>query len=151
MTGTGYDGHAFWDTEGFVLPVLTYTKPSAAADALRWRASTLDLAKERAAQLDLKGAAFPWRTIRGEECSAYWPAGTAAWHVNADIAMAFERYRQVTSDDSLERECGLQVLIETARLWMSLGHHDRYGSGISTGSPVPTNTPRWCATTCSPT
>ncbi|MFS0897697.1 glycoside hydrolase family 65 protein [Mycolicibacterium litorale] len=127
LTGTGYDGHAFWDTEGFVLPVLTYTKPSAAADALRWRASTLDLAKERAAQLDLKGAAFPWRTIRGEECSAYWPAGTAAWHVNADIAMAFERYRQVTGDDSLERECGLQVLIETARLWMSLGHHDRYG------------------------
>ncbi|BBY17412.1 glycosyl hydrolase [Mycolicibacterium litorale] len=127
LTGTGYDGHAFWDTEGFVLPVLTYTKPSAAADALRWRASTLDLAKERAAQLDLKGAAFPWRTIRGEECSAYWPAGTAAWHVNADIAMAFERYRQVTGDHSLERECGLRVLIETARLWMSLGHHDRYG------------------------
>ena len=93
LTGTGYDGHAFWDTEGFVLPVLTYTAPQAAADALRWRASTLDLARERAAELDLAGAAFPWRTIRGQECSAYWPAGTAAWHVNADIAMAFERYR----------------------------------------------------------
>ncbi|CAN5443677.1 glycoside hydrolase family 65 protein [soil metagenome] len=127
LTGNGYDGHAFWDTEGYVLPVLTYTKPSAAADALRWRARTLDLAKERAKQLDLEGAAFPWRTIRGEECSAYWPAGTAAWHVNADIAMAFERYRLVTGDDSLERECGLAVLIETARLWMSLGHHDRHG------------------------
>ena len=93
LTGTGYDGHAFWDTEGFVLPVLTYTVPHAAADALRWRASTLDLAKERAAELGLEGAAFPWRTIRGQECSAYWPAGTAAWHINADIAMAFERYR----------------------------------------------------------
>ena len=93
LTGTGYDGHIFWDTEGFVLPVLTYTLPHAAADALRWRASTLDLAKERAAQLDLKGAAYPWRTIRGQECSAYWPAGTAALHINADIAMAFERYR----------------------------------------------------------
>ena len=127
LTGTGYDGHAFWDTEGFVLPVLTYTMPSAVADALRWRASTLDLAKERAEQLDLKGASFPWRTIRGEECSAYWPAGTAAWHVNADIAMAFERYRMVTGDESLEKECGLAVLIETARLWMSLGHHDRHG------------------------
>lgn len=127
LTGNGYDGHAFWDTEGFVLPVLTYTVPSAAADALRWRASTLDLAKERAKTLSLKGAAFPWRTIRGEECSAYWPAGTAAWHVNADIAMAFERYRLVTGDDSLERECGLTVLVETARLWMSLGHHDRHG------------------------
>ncbi|GAT00792.1 glycosyl transferase family protein [Mycolicibacterium fortuitum subsp. acetamidolyticum] len=127
LTGTGYDGHSFWDTEGFVLPVLTYTKPHAAADALRWRASTLELARERATLLDLKGASFPWRTIRGEECSAYWPAGTAAWHINADIAAAFERYRIVTGDDSLEQECGLEVLVDTARLWMSLGHHDRHG------------------------
>ena len=127
LTGTGYDGHAFWDTEGFVLPLLTYTAPEAAADALRWRASTLDLARERAAELDLAGAAFPWRTIAGQECSAYWPAGTAAWHINADIAMALERYRVVTGDDTLEAESGLAVLVETARLWSSLGHHDRHG------------------------
>jgi alpha,alpha-trehalose phosphorylase len=127
LTGSGYDGHAFWDTEGFVLPVLTYTAPYAAADALRWRAATLDLARERAGVLDLEGAAFPWRTIRGQECSGYWPAGTAAFHVNADIAAAFERYRIVTGDESLEEECGLEVLIETARLWRSLGHHDRHG------------------------
>ncbi|OBB08995.1 glycosyl hydrolase [Mycobacteriaceae bacterium 1482268.1] len=127
LTGTGYDGHAFWDTEGYVLPVLTYTAPSAAADALRWRMSTLDLARQRAEELDLKGAAFPWRTIHGEECSAYWPAGTAAWHVNAVIAMAFERYRIVTGDHSLEKQCGLVVLVETARLWLSLGHYDRHG------------------------
>ncbi|OBI15700.1 glycosyl hydrolase [Mycobacterium sp. E2327] len=127
LTGTGYDGHAFWDTEGYVLPVLSYTAPHTVADALRWRASTLDLAKERAAELGLDGASFPWRTIRGQECSAYWPAGTAAWHINADIAMAFERYRIVTGDQELERECGLRVLVETARLWMSLGHHDRHG------------------------
>ena len=127
LTGTGYDGHAFWDTEGYVLPVLTYTAPDAVRDALRWRASTLQLAKERAAELGLEGAAFPWRTIRGQECSAYWPAGTAAFHINADIAMAFERYRTVTGDHSLEQECGLEVHIETARLWMSLGHHDRHG------------------------
>jgi alpha,alpha-trehalose phosphorylase len=127
LTGTGYDGHIFWDTEGYVLPVLTYTAPRAAADALRWRASTLDLAKERAAELGLEGAAFPWRTIRGQECSGYWPAGTAAFHINADIAMAFERYRIVTGDQSLEEDCGLEVLVETARLWRSLGHHDRHG------------------------
>lgn len=127
LTGTGYDGHAFWDTEGYVLPLLTYTHPQAAADALRWRASTLDLAKQRAAELDLDGASFPWRTIRGQECSAYWPAGTAAWHVNATIAAAFERYRVVTGDDSLEADCGLEVLVQTARLWLSLGHHDRHG------------------------
>jgi alpha,alpha-trehalose phosphorylase len=127
LTGTGYDGHAFWDTEAYVLPVLTYTAPHAVADALRWRASTLPLARDRAAELGLKGASFPWRTIRGQECSAYWPAGTAAFHINADIAMAFERYRAVTGDHSLEKECGLEVLVETARLWMSLGHHDRHG------------------------
>jgi len=127
LTGTGYDGHAFWDTEGYVLPVLTYTLPHAVADSLRWRASTLDMARERAAELGLKGASFPWRTIRGQECSAYWPAGTAAFHINADIAMAFERYRVVTGDDTLEAECGVTVLVETARLWMSIGHHDRHG------------------------
>src|SRR5947209_5120821 len=127
LTGTGYDGHAFWDTEGYVCHVLSYTLPHAVADALRWRESTIDLAKERAAELGLAGAAFPWRTIRGQECSAYWPAGTAAWHINADIAMAFERYRIVTGDEELERQCGLAVLVETARLWMSLGHHDRHG------------------------
>jgi trehalose/maltose hydrolase-like predicted phosphorylase len=87
----------------------------------------MDLAMERAGELGLKGAAFPWRTIRGQECSAYWPAGTAAFHINADIAMAFERYRVVTGDESVEVDCGLDVLVETARLWMSLGHHDRHG------------------------
>ncbi|MDP9165363.1 MAG: family 65 glycosyl hydrolase, partial [Actinomycetota bacterium] len=86
-----------------------------------------DLARARAAELHLAGASFPWRTIRGQECSAYWPAGTAAWHVNADIAMAFERYRVVTGDHSLEADCGLPVLVDTARLWLSLGHHDRHG------------------------
>src|SRR5262249_28293959 len=75
LTGTGYAGHSFWDSELFILPVLTYTAPDAAADALRWRHSTLGTAKERAHDLGLRGAAFPWRTIHGEECSGYWPAG----------------------------------------------------------------------------
>ena len=127
LTGTGYNGHTFWDIEGFVLPVLIMTAPEAAADALRWRASTLPLARARAETLRLKGAAFPWRTIDGEETSAYWPAGTAAFHINADIARAFEYYRNATGDTALDRDCGTEVLIETARLWMSLGHHDRNG------------------------
>ncbi len=59
LTGTGYDGHVFWDSDLFIVPVLTYTAPSAAADALRWRHSTLTTAKERARDLDLAGAAFP--------------------------------------------------------------------------------------------
>ena len=88
LTGPGYDGHTFWDTETFCLPVLSHLQPDAAADALRWRQSILPLAHERAEQLGLGGAAFPWRTIRGQECSGYWPAGTAAFHINADIADA---------------------------------------------------------------
>jgi alpha,alpha-trehalose phosphorylase len=127
LTGPGYDGHAFWDTEAFILPLLTYTDPRAAAHALLWRHSTLDLAKERAKQLHLDGAAFPWRTIRGQECSGYWPGGTAGFHINADIAEAVTRYRTVTGDDELEKEGGLELLVETARLWISLGHHDRHG------------------------
>ena len=127
LTGSGYDGHTFWDTESFVLPVLTYTQPDAAADALRWRCATLPAAIERAKQLGLAGAAFPWRTIAGQECSAYWPAGTAAFHVNADVADAAVRYWGATGDDEFERTAGLELLVHTARLWRSLGHHDPGG------------------------
>ncbi|MEU8269427.1 glycosyl hydrolase family 65 protein [Sphaerisporangium sp. NPDC049002] len=127
LTGNGYDGHAFWDTEMFVLPVLTYTHPRAAADALSWRKSILPKAKDRAVQLGLRGAAFPWRTINGEECSGYWPAGTAAVHINADIADAVVRYVDATEDTGFERDTGLPLLVETARLWCALGHHDADG------------------------
>jgi alpha,alpha-trehalose phosphorylase len=127
LTGPGYDGHCFWDTETFVLPVLTHTLPGAAADVLRWRHATLPLAQDRARQLRLGGAAFPWRTINGEECSGYWPAGTAAFHVNADIADAVLRYLDATGDGEFLREVGLELLVETARLWRSLGHHDLDG------------------------
>ncbi|MER7916094.1 MULTISPECIES: glycosyl hydrolase family 65 protein [unclassified Streptomyces] len=127
LTGSGYDGHAFWDTEMFVLPLLTHTAPASVAEALRWRYSTLDEARERAAQLGLAGAAFPWRTIAGPEGSAYWPAGTAAFHVNAGIADAVVRYVDATGDTAFEREAGVELLVETARLWRSLGHHDAHG------------------------
>ncbi|HEY1517816.1 MAG TPA: glycosyl hydrolase family 65 protein [Solirubrobacteraceae bacterium] len=127
LTGPGYDGHTFWDTEAFVLPLLTYTRPGAVADALRWRHRTLALACERARSLGLRGAAFPWRTIAGQECSGYWPAGTAAFHINAAIANAADRYQLITHDEAFEREAGVELLVETARLWRSLGHHDAAG------------------------
>jgi alpha,alpha-trehalose phosphorylase len=127
LTGPGYDGHTFWDTETFVLPVLTYTAPQAARDALRWRHSTLGLARDRAKLLGFEGAAFPWRTIDGQECSGYWPAGTAAFHVAADIADAVGRYQAAADDQKFEREAGLELLVETARLWRWLGHHDARG------------------------
>ncbi|MFJ3820987.1 glycoside hydrolase family 65 protein [Streptomyces nodosus] len=128
LTGSGYDGHAFWDTEMFVLPLLTYTSPDAVAEALRWRQNTLPAARARAVQLGLRGAAFPWRTIEGSEGSAYWPAGTAAFHVNADIADAVVRYTAATGDEAFERDTGVELLVETARLWRSLGHHDQHGA-----------------------
>ncbi len=122
LTGPGYDGHAFWDTETFVLPVLLLTEPNAAADELRWRHSILDRAREQARQLGLQGAAFPWRTINGAECSGYWPAGTAAFHINADIAYSVTQYIAATGDTAFEEQVGIDLLVETARLFLSLGY-----------------------------
>jgi alpha,alpha-trehalose phosphorylase len=127
LSGNGYDGHTFWDMDAYTLPVLTYSSPNAARDALLWRHSTLDLAKARAKELGLKGATFPWRTIRGQECSAYWPAGTAAFHINGDVADAVRRYLFATDDLEFETGPALELLVNTARLWRSLGHHDAQG------------------------
>jgi alpha,alpha-trehalose phosphorylase len=128
LTGRGYDGHTFWDMETYTLPVLTYVAPEAAADALRWRHATMDLAAARAQELGLEGVAFPWRTIRGQECSGYWPAGTAAFHINADIADAVRRYLAATGDDQFEQDAGVDLLVATARLWRAVGHHDAEGA-----------------------
>jgi len=127
LTGNGYDGHVFWDSEMFALFMLTYTFPAAVRDALCWRHTTLGAAQERASQLGLRGAAFPWRTITGRECSGYWPAGTAAFHINADVAAGVRSYIEATDDPEFERGAGLTLLAETSRLWRSLGHFDSAG------------------------
>ena len=127
LTGSGYDGHTFWDMEAYTVPVLTFVAPDAARDVLSWRHATLDLAAARARELGLEGATFPWRTIRGQECSGYWPAGTAAFHINADIADAVRRYSGATEDEEFELGPGLELLVATARLWRSVGHHDAEG------------------------
>src|SRR5690606_29812093 len=105
----------------------TYTMPDAAAHALRWRHAILPDARSRARELRLSGAAFPWRTIGGRESSGYWPASTVAFHLNADIAAAVIRPVRATGDEAFERDVGLEILIETARLWMSLGRWDDTG------------------------
>ncbi len=128
LTGPGYDGHAFWDTETFVLPFMTYVMPEVVRHALVWRHSILDLARERARLLGFGGATLPWRTIHGEECSGYWPAGSAALHINADVADAVRRYVDATGDDEFAEQEGGELLVETARLWISAGCYDHAGN-----------------------
>ncbi len=127
LTGLGYSGHTFWDIEGFVIPALCLLFPDAAARLLQWRHATLDAARDRAMVLGVDGASFAWRTIDGHEVSAYWPASTAALHVNADISRAFWLYGNVTGRGAASVG-GLEVLVDTARLWMSVGHDDFEGS-----------------------
>ena len=121
VSGSGYSGHYFWDTEIYVLPFLTYTSPQWARNALRARVHMLPAARRRAAQLNEAGALFPWRTINGEEASAYYAAGTAQYHINADVSFALGKYVRATGDEDFLRREGIDVAIETARLWATLG------------------------------
>ena len=121
LTGTGYSGHYFWDTEIYVLPFLSYTSPRFARNALRFRYQMLDAARRRAKELSQNGALFPWRTINGEEASAYYAAGTAQYHIDADISYALMQYVAATGDDDFLRREGVEILVETARLWADLG------------------------------
>ena len=129
LTGQAYEGHYFWDTEICVLPCLLYTAPQVAKNVLRFRYSLLDMARERARQLNQKGAMFPWRTIDGEESSAYFLAGTAQYHINADIAYALKKYVEITEDVEFLFDEGVEILIETARLWRSLGFYSAERGG----------------------
>jgi len=121
VTGSGYGGHYFWDTEIYVMPFLTYTMPWAARNALRFRYSLLDSARNRAHELSQQGALFPWRTINGHEASAYYAAGTAQYHIDADIAYALSQYLSATGDDDFLAREAVDILVETARLWADLG------------------------------
>ncbi|MBW2519290.1 MAG: glycoside hydrolase family 65 protein, partial [Deltaproteobacteria bacterium] len=123
LTGQTYEGHYFWDTEIYVLPFLIYTAPRIARNVLRFRYSMLEQARIRASELNQKGALFPWRTINGEEASAYYAAGTAQYHINADIMYALQKYVEITDDKALLYNEGAEMLVETARLWEDLGFY----------------------------
>lgn len=131
MSGEGYEGHYFWDTETFIMPFFTLTNPSLSKMLLRYRYTTLGKAKENAKLLGHKnGALFPWRTITGTECSGYFVSGSAAYHINADIAYAFVNYYIATGDLDFMLEAGLEVLLETSRLWMDLGCYNSDGKFV---------------------
>jgi len=129
LTGQAYEGHYFWDTEIYVLPFLIYTSPRIAKNLLTFRYKMLPQARARATELGHRGAMFPWRTISGEEASAYYAAGTAQYHINADIMYALRKYVQATGDEPLLRDCGAEMLVETARLWLDLGFYSDVKGG----------------------
>ncbi|MDR6868991.1 alpha,alpha-trehalose phosphorylase [Microbacterium resistens] len=131
VSGSGYSGHYFWDTEIYVLPFLTYTSPLWARNALRARVHMLPAARRRAQMLSEGGALFPWRTINGEEASAYYAAGTAQYHINADISFALGKYVRATGDDDFMYREGVDVAVETARMWETLGFW-RTGGDVET-------------------
>jgi alpha,alpha-trehalose phosphorylase len=123
LTGQAYEGHYFWDTEIYLLPFLIYTSPRIARNLLAFRYKLLPQARARAKELGHRGAMFPWRTISGEEASAYYAAGTAQYHINADITYALRKYVQATGDEAFLRNFGAEMLVETARLWVDLGFY----------------------------
>jgi alpha,alpha-trehalose phosphorylase len=122
LSGSGYCGHYFWDAEIYLVPFLTYTDPAQARALLEFRHAMLPAARRRARVMDQAGALFPWRTIDGEEASAYFPAGTAQYHIDADIAFAAAQYIAVSGDQAFQAGPGVDLLVETARMWASLGH-----------------------------
>jgi alpha,alpha-trehalose phosphorylase len=123
LSGEGYEGHYFWDSEIYMLPFFVYTDPPLARSLLQYRYSTLGGARAHARDMGQeRGAAFPWRTIAGRECSAYYPSGSAQYHINADIAYAYWSYWEATGDLSFLAEAGAELLFETARTWMEIGH-----------------------------
>jgi alpha,alpha-trehalose phosphorylase len=132
LTGLGYEGHYFWDTEMYVVPFLIYTAPRVAKNLLKFRHSMLEPARQRARDVNQKGALFPWRTINGEAASANYAAGTAQYHINADIVYALRKYVQTTGDEQFLFEEAAEILVETARLWRDLGFFsERQGGRFS--------------------
>ncbi|KIM18313.1 hypothetical protein HW41_05810 [Apilactobacillus kunkeei] len=122
LTGPGYEGHTFWDTEMYMIPYFIYTNPEIAKKLLVYRYNTLDFARTRARELGVnQGALFAWRSINGEETSAYYPASTAAYHLDGDIAYAIGNYYQATHDMEFLKDYGFEMLLETARFFREFG------------------------------
>ncbi len=123
LTGEGYEGHVFWDSETFVLPALAFTAPELVKPSLLWRYRALDRARTHAREMNhARGALYPWRTIDGDECSAHYPSGSAQYHINAAVAFAIKLYVEASDDRGFLVEAGAEMLIETARIWLQVGY-----------------------------
>ena len=144
LTGEGYMGHSFWDTEIFILPFLTYTFPEMSRGLLEYRWHGLAGARKKARDYGCEGAMYPWEAARSgaEETPLYaalnihtgkaekvW-SGIKEHHVTADIIYGLWEYYQVTGDEEFMEQCGYEMLIETAMFWVSravfVPEQDRY-------------------------
>lgn len=124
LSGEGYEGHYFWDTEMYIEPYFLLTRPELARNLIEYRYTTLDAAREHARLLGhKKGALYPWRTIMGRECSGYFPSGSAQYHIDGDIAYSVVNYYLVTGDLDFITRCGAEIVFETARLWLDAGNY----------------------------
>jgi len=130
LTGEGYEGHYFWDAEVFMLPAMVTLAPHVARSMLMYRHGTLERARAHARELNhARGALYAWRTISGDECSAYFPSGSAQYHINAAVAWAIRHYVDATGDEAFLRDAGAEMLFETARIWLDIGHFNPRRAG----------------------
>ena len=131
LTGEGYEGHYFWDTEIFLFPLWLYWDEERAKNLLLYRYNQLDAARSRALEMGHgKGACFPWRTISGIESSGFFPAGSAQYHINFDIAYTFIQWWLVNKDINFLAEYTMELLLETARTALEIGSFQNDGFHI---------------------
>lgn len=123
-----YHGLYYWDSETFLLPNYLHTHPEVAEHLLSFRYHTLDGARRTARRLNSAGGCYPWMTDaeEGNE-QAPWGIGDYVWHQNADIAYAIDQYVQATGHTRFMLEKGLEVIVESARFWMSRLEEDAAG------------------------
>lgn len=124
LSGEGYEGHYFWDTEMYIQPFFNLTQPSITKNLISFRYRTLKNARENARIMGHnRGVLYPWRTITGLECSGYFPSGSAAYHINGDIAYSVVAYYLATKDLDFIAKEGAEIVFETARLWLDVGNY----------------------------
>ena len=133
LSGFGYRGHAFWDTEIFMLPLFIYTAPHIAKNLLNYRYNNLPGARRKAEANGFEGAQFPWESAdTGDEVTPTWVphfaeptrlvriwTGDIEIHISADIAHAAYQYWQATGDDEWFIERGIELILDTAKFWAS--------------------------------
>jgi kojibiose phosphorylase len=133
LSGFGYRGHAFWDTEIFMLPMFIFTAPHIAKNLLNYRFRNLPGARRKARENGFEGAQFPWESAdKGDEVTPTWVphfadrtklvriwTGDIEIHISADIAHAAYQYWQATGDDRWFIEKGIELILDTAKFWGS--------------------------------